>query len=308
VIAPIGQTPPPAVVVPPPPGFVQITLQTTVIIGPTPTPLPNVRVVPLDPDATTTPTPASGLVAESPVRARGCQGDPGEIDAEGLPDRLPARIQLSGIAYSFAGQEQVTNDIRLRRIGCVGPFEAVQAQGTGEGQVVYLRLGRTAQTLYRYEAASSFAIDFTLVGDARVITSGDQRYVLGETWQRSIYSSVTVVIFTQNPDDPQSNPAFFAVPVDGDVIAEYVPEGGDVVEAPADLQTRAGEVGINPDLVLAGGRRYLLVSLWSPIGTTTNGWVTLYSSTGEVITDTLLATDPRSLDLFVYRRSAAATE
>jgi hypothetical protein len=82
VIAPIGQTPPPAVVVPPPPGFVQITLQTTVIIGPTPTPLPNVRVVPLDPDATTTPTPASGLVAESPVRARGCQGDPGEIDAK----------------------------------------------------------------------------------------------------------------------------------------------------------------------------------------------------------------------------------
>jgi hypothetical protein len=34
--------------------------------------------------------------------------------------------------------------------------------------------------------------------------------------------------------------------------------------------------------------------------------VTLYSSTGEGVADTLLATDPRSLDLFIYRRSGAA--
>ena len=307
VIAPSGQVPAPAVVVQPPPGFVQITLQTTVIVGPTPTPLPNVRIVPLEPQpgATASPTPPSGLVAESPLRARGCQGDPGEIDANGLPDRLPSRIQLSGVAYSFVEQEEITNDIRLRRIGCVGPFEAAQAEGTGDGRIVYLRLGRTAQTVYRYEATASFAVDFTLEGDARVITAGDQRYVLGETWQRSIYSSVTMIIFAQDPGDPE--PArVFAVPVDGDVIAEYVPEGGDVVEAPAELQARAEEGEINPDLVLAGGRRYLLVNLWSPVGTTTNGWVTLYSTVGEGIADTLLATDPRSLDLFVYRRSGAA--
>ena len=80
---------------------------------------------------------------------------------------------------------------------------------------------------------------------------------------------------------------------------------GDVVEPPAELRARAEEAGINPDLVLAGNRRYLLVNLWSPIGTTTNGWVTLYSATGEGVADTLLATDPRSLDLFVYHRSGA---
>jgi hypothetical protein len=34
--------------------------------------------------------------------------------------------------------------------------------------------------------------------------------------------------------------------------------------------------------------------------------VTLYSSAGEGVADTLLATDPRSLDLFIYRRSGAA--
>jgi hypothetical protein len=305
VIAPAGQASPPAVIVPPPPGFVQITLQTTVVIGPTPTPLPNVRIIPLEPNAAASPTPASGLQAEVPGRARRCQGDPGEIGANGLPERLPVRIQLSGVAYSFVRQEELANDIRLRRIGCVGPFEAVQAQGAGEGQVIYLRANRTAQTLYRYETASSFAVDFIVAGDAQVITAGDERYVLRETWQRSIYSSVTAIVFTQDPSAPDP-PRAFAVPVDGDIIAEYVPEVGDVVEAPAELRARAEEAGINPDLVLAGGRRYLLVNLWSPIGTTTNGWVTLYSSAGEGVADTLLATDPRSLDLFIYRRSGAA--
>jgi hypothetical protein len=306
VTAPTGQAPPPPTIVAPPPGYVQITLETTVFVGPTPTPLPNVRITPLEPSATTSPTPSSGLVAGAPV-PRDCQGDPGAIGPDGLPDRLPSRIQLSGISYSFVAQEQIANDIRLRRIGCVGPFEAVEAQGTGAGQVVYLRIGRATQTLYRYEEGSSFGVDFTLAGDAQVITSGDQRYVLGESWQRSIYSSVTVIVYAQDPStaDP---PRVFAVPVDGDVIAEYVPEGGDVVEAPEELRARADELGVNPDLVLGGGRRYLLVNLWAPVGSTTNGWVTLYSSAGEGVTDTLLATDPRSLDLFAYRRSGAAIE
>jgi hypothetical protein len=299
VIAPTGQVPPPPAIVPPPPGFVQITLQTTIVVGPTPTPLPNIRVVPL-PGATTTPTPASGLVAVLPVQQRHCQGDPGPISANGLPERLPFRIQLSGIAYGFVGTEQTTGDLRLRRIGCVGPFEAVQAEGAG-GRVVYLRTDRAAQTIYRYEAGTSFAVDFVVGGDPRVITAEDQRYVLDETWQRSIYSSVTVIVYAQeaNAIDP---PRVFAVQVDGDVIAEYVPEGGDVVEASPELRARAEEVNINPDLVLGGGRRYLLVNLWSPLGTTTNGWVTVYSPEGVVGAETLLATDPRSLDLFVYRR------
>ena len=39
-----------------------------------------------------------------------------------------------------------------------------------------------------------------------------------------------------------------------------------------------------------------------PLGTTTNGWVTVYAPEGVVGAETLLATDPRSLDLLVYRR------
>jgi hypothetical protein len=300
VIAPTGVVPPPPVVVPPPPGYVQITLETTVVVGPTPTPLPNIRVIPV-PGVVVTPTPATGVVAELPEERRRCQGDPGPIGGNGLPERLPVRVQFSGIAYNFVGTEEITNDIRLRRIGCVGPFEAVQPEGGEGGRVVYLRTDRAAQTLYRYEAATSFAIDFVVGGDPRVITAGDLRYVLDETWQRSNYSSVTVIVYAQDPDaiDP---PRVFAVQVDGDVIAEYVPEGGDVVEASPELRARAEEVNINPDLVLGGGRRYLLVNLWTPIGTTTNGWVTLYAPEGVAEAETLLATDPRTLDLLVYRR------
>ena len=201
-------------------------------------------------------------------------------------------------------RDQLDNDVTLTRLGCVGPFEAVQAAGTGVAQVVYLRVNRRADVLYRYEAESSFAVDFTVSGDARAITTNDERYLLNERWTRSIYSSVTVIVYTSDAD--ASDPArLFAVRVDGDVIAEYVAEGGDVVEAPAELRARAEELGMNPDLVLGGGRRYLLVNLWSAIGTTTDGWVSLYSATPEGIADTLLATDPRSLDLLIYRRSGA---
>ena len=306
VIAPASQNPPPPAIVPPPPGFVQITLQTTINVGLLPTPLPNIRVVPslAQPGATATPASTSGLVAQAPQQDRRCQGDPGEVAANGLPERLPRGIQLSGVSYRFVGEEQVDNDVTLTRLGCVGPFEAVQAAGNGGAQVVYLRVNRRADVLYRYEAEASFAVNFAVSGDARAITADDERYLLNETWARSIYSSVTAIVYTS--DAGATDPArLFALRVDGDVIAEYVAEGGDVVEAPADLRARAEELGINPDLVLGGGRRYLLVNLWSPIGTTTDGWVTLYSATPEGIADTLLATDPRSLDLLIYRRSGA---
>ena len=145
--------------------------------------------------------------------------------------------------------------------------------------MIYLRIGRTAQTLYRYETASSFAVDFTMAGDAQVITAGDESYVLAETWQRSIYSSVTAIIFAQDPNAPDP-PRVFAVWSTATSSPSTSPRWGTRSRRPRSCE-RWPRSGINPDLVLAGDRRYLLVNLWSPIGTTTNGWVTLYSSAGE---------------------------
>ena len=74
-------------------------------------------------------------------RERRCQGDPGEIGANGLPSDYPP-YPVVRRCLQLRGQEELANDIRLRRIGCVGPFEAVQAEGAGESQVIYLRIGR----------------------------------------------------------------------------------------------------------------------------------------------------------------------
>lgn len=307
----VATAPPPPAVAAPPPGVVQVVFvqqqqqqQQQIQAPPTPTPLPNVRLIPVPPvtGQAPIPTPVTGVVAVRPVVPRDCPGDPGELGDDGLPTRLPARIQLSGVAYRFAETVDVGGDLQLARIGCVGPFEAAQAQGEDVLQVLYLRTSRFSETLFRYEAATSFGVQYVVTGSAQVITAGDQTYVLDETWQRSVYSSYTNILYAQDPEtlDP---PRLFGDPVDGDVIAEYAPEGGDVVEPPEELRAAAAEVGINPDLVLGGQRRYLLVNLWRPIGTTTNGWVTLYSSVGEGVADTVLATDPRSLDLLIYRSS-----
>ena len=96
-----------------------------------------------------------------------------------------------------------------------------------------------------------------------------------------------------------------AAKVEGDVIAEYVIAGGDVVQPSDELRARAEAFEVNPDLVLGGGQQYVLVALWTPRGSTTNGWVTLYAPEGEEQPDRYCATDPRSLDLFFYRRSGA---
>ncbi len=296
-----GQTVSRSGAVAPSAGVVQITLRARQL-APTATPLPNVRVVPAAPRSGATATPQTGIFGQAPQPLPQCQGNPGATGANGLPERLPRRIQLSGIAYSFAKQETIGSDVKLTRIGCVGPFEASSAEGQDQARVLFLRFGPTSTTLYRFESATSFSVQFTVSGDARAITANGENYVLDSTWKRSIYSSVTVIVYSQDPAAPSPD-QIFAVKVDGDVIAEYVPEGGDVVEPADELVAAAEEVGINPDLILGAGKRYLLVGLWRPIGTTTDGWVTLYSSAGEGTPDILCATDPRSLDLFIYRRS-----
>ena len=48
------------------------------------------------------------------------------------------------------------------------------------------------------------------------------------------------------------------------------------------------------------GQRYLLSNVYLPVGTTTNGFVTLYAANGDVNADRLLGRDLRRLELFIY--------
>ncbi|HYO29052.1 MAG TPA: hypothetical protein VER37_00610, partial [Thermomicrobiales bacterium] len=90
---------------------------------------------------------------------------------------------------------------------------------------------------------------------------------------------------------------------DDNVVGEYAPEG-EIREASAEIREAAEANGLNPDLVLAGLQRYVLVAIWEPSGSTANGWVTFFSTEAAGAGEMLLGRDPRLPDLLIYRSVA----
>lgn len=237
-----------------------------------------------------------------------CSGNPGPIGDDGLPDNLPTSIQYGGSGYEFTGTVSAEEAGELTILGCVGPFEAFRGEQGDSDSVLYLMLANSPETVYRYEATTSFNVEFEVANDPRVLTlpgaegQPDIQYIAGDPWMRSVYSSVSLILYTASPDT-ETPERIFARAVDADVIGEYVPEGsGDL--ASEDVLAAAEDAGILPELTLGGeGPRYVLVSLWNPIGTTTNGWLTLYGPEGEDMPEQLVGIDPRRLDLLVFDRA-----
>ena len=84
----------------------------------------------------------------------------------------------------------------------------------------------------------------------------------------------------------------------GDVIGEY--RLADVrCRAEDAMGTLGAQYGLYADVTIRG-QRYLLVNVFLPVGTTTNGFLTLFSATGEGEAQLLLGRDKRELELFVY--------
>ena len=101
-----------------------------------------------------------------------CPGNPGAIGANGLPANLPARIQRGGVAYSFAGAQAPDEAGELTTIGCVGAFEVATTDQADASEVLYLRYtgtGEASEQVYRYEAATTFGVEFEVTGRAQVI-------------------------------------------------------------------------------------------------------------------------------------------
>jgi hypothetical protein len=263
------------------------------------------------------PAAAATLPPNAPKAAAGtavprdnpCVGDPGPLDDNGVPRRLPRRVQLRGVSYTYVRVDQ--GDVgKLTRVGCVGAFEALSSDGEDVSRVVYLRIsGASAGQggVFRFEAIKTVGVKLQVKGQPRTITlqpAGDQPetdYSVRTTWQRSVYSSITVILFAEDP--ASATPALlYGYDVDDDVIGEYAPEG-EIREASPEMQQAAEASGLNPDVVLAGGQRYILVAVWEPSGSTANGWVTFYSSVGEGSAEVLLGRDPRQPELIIYQRS-----
>lgn len=265
-----------------------------------PTPTPQV----LQPPAVVPTLPADApppAAATSPANA--CSGIPGPIGDDGLPERLPPAVQYGGTGYRFVESVPIDDLGDLRRIGCVGPFEAF----TGDDGVIYLTLSGVADRAFRFEATSSFEVSVEVTSDPRVIIlqgQGDQpdvRYRASDPLVRSVYSSVTLVLYVADAADEQPD-RVLGHAVDHDLLGEYVPEGS-ADQAPEEVLAQAEAFGILPTLRLGTAERtYVLVALWEPIGTTTNGWLTLYGPSGEPAPDQLVGIDPRRLDLAVFNR------
>jgi len=250
--------------------------------------------------------------ASTAVPTNQCTGEAGPIDARGLPTHLPIRIQLGGIAYSFVRIDTVDAGGTLTRIGCIGPFEAVSTDQANRSQVIYLRAtGQGAsQQLYRFEAAVTFQVQIEVTGRPDLISAGDQpdeQYQLQQIWQPAIHASTTVILFVA--DLKEATPAtFYAVNVHNTVVGEVIGEYQLQEESaqPSEAMVKAAsQAEMNPDLTV-DGRRYLLVNIYTPVGTTTNGFVTLFAASQDGHADILLGRDKRRPELFVYRSNAPA--
>jgi hypothetical protein len=215
-----------------------------------------------------------------------------------LPSYLPTQLQLGGIAYAFAGTQPEDEAGDLTRIGCVGAFEILVTDQADRSEVIYLRNG---EQLYRFESALTFSVEFEVVGQPQRIGTDEQQFRLVDTWLPSVYSSTTVILFVSDLEATQPE-VFYALNVSNNVVGEVIGEYrlAEQNDQPSPDVTAAAEAaGINPDLTIEG-RRYLLANVFVPVGTTTNGFVTLFSASGEGEAELLLGRDVRRLELFIY--------
>jgi hypothetical protein len=247
----------------------------------------------------TTTTTAAPTTTSAPTT---CTGNPGELNAQGIPEHLPTPIQVGGVAYVFARAEASEDVGTLTRIGCVGPFELATTDHADVEEVVYLRTtGSNADDqVYRFEAGPTFEIEFEVAERPQVVTTGDQRYRAEPVWQPSVYSSTSVILFVRDPADPAPDVIYglnVSDTVVGDAIGEYrLPDDSATSE---EVTAAAEQVGLNPDLTI-NGLLYVLVEIYTPSGTTRNGFMTLFAAATAGPPEVLLGRDQREDELFIF--------
>jgi hypothetical protein len=233
-----------------------------------------------------------------------CTGDPGEFNAQGIPAHLPTRIQLGGVAYLFVRAEAPDAVGTLTRLGCIGPFEWARTDQADQAQVIYLRStgsGAASQQVYRFEVATTYQIQFQVTERPQVITAVDQSYRLSQVWQPSVYSSTSVILFVEDPANLVPEVIYgldVSQTVVGDVIGEYRLQG-ETAQSSEEMTAAAEQAGLNPDLTI-NGQVYILVNVYTPTGTTRNGFMTLFGTTTEGTPEMLLGRDQRELELFIF--------
>ncbi|CAN5826301.1 hypothetical protein BH24CHL4_BH24CHL4_12590 [soil metagenome] len=282
--------------------YVQSNLVVELVQLPPP-PQPTVQ---FQPPAVVPTLPPSALPppASTSVVPYGCAGTVGELNALGVPNNLPNRIQFGGIAYLLGGFGPANEAGMLTRLGCIGPFEVLSTDQEDRSEVLYLRApgGGVNQQVYRFEAALTFTVVLEIQGNATSVQIGDDRYQLSQTWESRIYSSESVILFQESAEDPAPD-VIYALNVSQTVVGEVIGEyrlPGETDETSDEMVAAATSAGLNPDLTI-NGKLYLLVAVYEPAGTTTNGFLTLFATDQDGSSQVLLGRDKRETGLFVYR-------
>jgi hypothetical protein len=214
---------------------------------------------------------------------------------------LLTRIQLGGVAYTFVGVEEASTAGTLTRISCIGAFEALSTDLAEQSQVIFLRVNATSQQVYRFEAALTYQIEFQVNEQPRTISTIDQRYRLRQVWQASVYSSTSVLLFVQDVENAAPE-VFYGVNVSQTVVGESIGEyrlPGETATASEEMVAAAERTGLNVDLTI-NGQVYILVNVYEPTGTTSNGFITLFGTAAEGDPAMLLGRDKRELELFIF--------
>lgn len=265
---------------------------------PTPRPLQPQAVVPtLPPDV---PSPAAG---QSDVIS--CSGNTGELDDNGVPERLPRNLQYAGEAYRYTGQVAVADAGDVEATGCVGPFVLYLPADAASDTNIYLGMVNEDDSFFVFEQTVSLSVGTQTRDDEQPRSlnlearedAPSVRYRASDPWQPSIYSSLSLEIYVADAEAELPD-RFVGYSVGFDVFGEYVLEG-EAEGASQEVLDRAESLGVHPTLTF-DGQRYVLVALWTPFGTTTNGWLTLYGIEGESSPDQLIGLDPRRQDLLVF--------
>ena len=250
--------------------------------------------------------PDAAPPAASTAVPQSCVGDAGELNAQGVPVNLPTRIQVGGVAYLFAAPEAPADAGTLTRIGCAGPFELMVTDEADQADAIYLRSG-SGGPVYRFDAALTFEVQFEASDEPQTITALDQRYRLEQTWQPWVYSSTSVILFVEDPAEP-APAVVYGLSVTqssgGDAVGEYR-SVDEPTPPPAELAAAAEQAGLHADLVI-DGQTYVLAGIYTPAGTTRNGFMTLFGSTTDAEAEVLLGRDERDIGLFVFVLEVAA--
>ena len=284
--------------VPPTPDPAQPT-PTPLVARPTPTP-----VVYQAPAAVAT---ASVQVASTPAlqsTALQCVGVIGSMDDDNIPSHLPRQLQFAGQSYAFTEAVSSSDLGEQNEVSCVGPFVVIEIEGS---DTLYLGIQNSTQTLYAFEKSAAFTVQAQTYD-----TQTPQRLSMPDTDEgpgakyRAVdplvpmsYSSVSMVLYVSNADS-STHDRILGHSVSDDAFGEYVP-AGEAEAASQEVIDKAAQHGIPAQFVI-GTQQYVLVALWTPFGTTTNGWLTLYGVDGEAAPDQLVGLDPRQTNCLVFNK------